>query len=97
MLGYIVFSRAGHIISIAVLPLHRRRGIGKQLLYQAMKASRPVRLRVEVRRSNQGAQTFYSRIGFQMIGMVPNYYGNEDALIMEWTPPALKQATSSSK
>jgi ribosomal protein S18 acetylase RimI-like enzyme len=42
----------------------------------------------EVRRSNQGAQAFYSKMGFQTIGTVPNYYGNEDALIIRWIPAA---------
>ena len=32
ILGYIVFTKEGHIISIAVHPQHRRRGIGKELL-----------------------------------------------------------------
>jgi ribosomal protein S18 acetylase RimI-like enzyme len=42
-----------------------------------------------VRRSNLGAQAFYSHMGFRMVGVVPNYYGNEDALVVQWTPPAL--------
>jgi ribosomal protein S18 acetylase RimI-like enzyme len=40
----------------------------------------------EVRRSNLGAKAFYSKMGFQVTGEVPNYYGNEDALIIQWTP-----------
>jgi ribosomal protein S18 acetylase RimI-like enzyme len=37
----------------------------------------------EVRRSNLGAQAFYLKMGFQITGVVPNYYGNEDALIIQ--------------
>jgi ribosomal-protein-alanine N-acetyltransferase len=84
--GYIVFSKEGHIISIAVHPQHRRRGIGKELLQMAMKNPPFKKLWAEVRRSNQGAQAFYLRMGFRIKGVVPNYYGNEDALIVQWTP-----------
>jgi ribosomal-protein-alanine N-acetyltransferase len=86
--GYIIFTQEGHIISIAVHPHHRRKGIGRELLRRAMKTPRLKRVWAEVRRSNRGAQAFYSKIGFQMTGMVINYYGNEDALIIEWTPGA---------
>ena len=87
ILGYIVFSRDGHIISIAVQPQHRRKGIGRQLLQRVMATSALKKVWAEVRRSNQGAQAFYSKMEFQMIGVVPNYYENEDALIVQWTSP----------
>jgi ribosomal-protein-alanine N-acetyltransferase len=86
ILGYIVFSEDGHIISIAVHPQHRRKGIGKKLLERAMEDPSLKKLWAEVRRSNQAAQAFYLHMGFQIIGVVPNYYGNEDALIVQRTP-----------
>ncbi len=85
ILGYLIFSRDGHIISIAVHPHHRRKGIGRKLLRTAMKTSHLNKVWAEVRRSNQGAQVFYAKMGFHVTGIVPNYYGNEDALIIEWT------------
>jgi ribosomal-protein-alanine N-acetyltransferase len=88
ILAYLIFSRDGHIISIAVHPQHRRRGIGKKLLEKAIDAYHLRKLWAEVRKSNEGAQTFYLRMGFQIIGVVPNYYGNEDALIVQWTSSA---------
>jgi len=84
--GYIIFSKDGHIISIAVHPRHRRKGVGKELLQRAMKIPYLKKVWAEVRRSNLGAQAFYSKMGFQIMGEVPNYYGNEDALIIQWTP-----------
>ena len=88
--GYIIFSQDGHVISIAVHPQHRRKGIGTQLLQRAMKEPQLKKVWAEVRRSNRGAQAFYSKMGFQITGVVPNYYGNEDALILQWTPAILK-------
>ena len=88
ILGYIIFSRDGHILSIAVHSHHRRKGVGRELLQRAMKTSSLKKVWAEVRRGNQGAQAFYSKMGFQMTGSVPNYYGNEDALIVQWTPVA---------
>jgi len=84
--GYIIFSKNGHIISIAVHPRHRRQGVGKELLQRAMKIPRLKKVWAEVRRNNLGAQAFYSKMGFEMTGEVSNYYGNEDALIIQWTP-----------
>ena len=86
IVGYIVFTQDGHIISIAVHPQYRRKGIGKELLQETMNIPRLKKVWAEVRRSNQGAQTFYSHMGFQVTGVVSSYYGNEDALIVQWMP-----------
>jgi len=84
VLAYILFSWDGHLISMAVDPEYRRQGIGKKFLERILTFPSIKKVRAEVRRSNKGAQAFYSRMGFQTVGMVTNYYGNEDALIMEW-------------
>ena len=97
ILGYIIFSKDGHAISIAVHPQHRRKSIGRELLQRAMKTSYLKKVWAEVRRSNQGAQGFYSKMGFQITGMIQNYYGDEDALIMEWTPSVQGRPASFSK
>ncbi len=83
ILGYIIFSRDGHILSIAVHPQHRRKGIASQLIQRAMKIPRLKKLWAEVRKSNRGAQAFYLRMGFKTVGVIPNYYGNDYALIIE--------------
>ncbi len=95
ILGYIVFTGEGHIISIAVHYLHRRKGIGKELLERMMHLPHLKKVWAEVRKSNQGAQAFYLKMGFRITGVVPNYYGNEDALIMEWTPSPPAPSASS--
>ena len=90
LLAYLIFSRDGHIISIAVHPQHRRKGVGKELIEEAVHRFHFKKLWAEVRRSNGGAQSFYLKLGFKIMDEVPNYYGNEDALIVTWIPPAPK-------
>ena len=81
--GYIVFSLDGHIISLAVHPEKRRKGIGSQLLRGVTHYPLIKKIWAEVRVTNQGAQMFYQRMGFETIGRLPNYYGDEDALIIQ--------------
>jgi ribosomal-protein-alanine N-acetyltransferase len=90
LLGYLIFSREGHIISIAVHPHDRKKGIGKELIEEAIQRFHFNRLWAEVRRSNGGAQTFYLKLGFKIVDEIPNYYGNEDALIVTWISPPSK-------
>jgi ribosomal-protein-alanine N-acetyltransferase len=90
LLGYLIFSRDGHIISIAVHPHYRRRGIGRELIEEAIQSFHLRRLWAEVRRSNGGAHSFYLKMGFKIVDEIPNYYGNEDALIVTWISPARK-------
>jgi ribosomal-protein-alanine N-acetyltransferase len=82
--AYLIFSREGHLISLAVHPNYRRRGIGESLLREALKTLPAKRMRAEVRRSNRAARAFYQKVGFQVAGVLSNYYGNEDALIVEF-------------
>jgi ribosomal-protein-alanine N-acetyltransferase len=81
ILGYTIFDeRDGHIASIAIDPLYRRKGIGRKLVEDVLKKCG--RAWVEVRESNKIAQVFYEALGFIKIGIIPNYYGNEDARVM---------------
>ena len=91
ILGYIVYSADGHIISIAAHPNHRRRGIGTELLKRTMSIPNVKKIWAEVRKSNKSAQAFYFCRGFQTVGFVPNYYRNEDALIIQWTPSSVSE------
>ena len=85
ILGYIVFGRDGHIISVAVDPARRRKGIGRALLMRTLNHPRIRKVRAEVRVSNKGAQAFYQEMGFRVVGVISNYYGDEDALLVEKT------------
>jgi ribosomal-protein-alanine N-acetyltransferase len=82
ILGYLVHTPWGHIISIAVDPYHRRKGIGTQLIREVLRNSTGEFIWVEVRETNAGAQVFYEKLGFRKKGVVPRYYWTEDAYIM---------------
>ncbi|MBS7642198.1 MAG: ribosomal protein S18-alanine N-acetyltransferase [Candidatus Bathyarchaeia archaeon] len=80
-------KRRGHIISIAVLPEYRNRGIGKSLLAKALDSMRERRLEeciLEVRVSNSIAINLYRKFGFEIVSQIPFYYlDGEDAYLMK--------------
>jgi ribosomal protein S18 acetylase RimI-like enzyme len=80
ILGYLVYTPEGHIISIAVHPRHRR--IGTQLVREVFRNSTGEFIWVEVRETNTGAQAFYEKLAFLKKGVIPRYYWTEDAYIM---------------
>lgn len=76
-----------HVTNIAVKPDFRRQGIAEQLLgnlFNQAKSRNIDAITLEVRVSNHSAQKLYQKLGFQMMGVRPKYYqnNNEDALIM---------------
>jgi len=83
LFGYIIFTPDGHVISLAVDPAHRRKGIGTQLMNACESRFKISRLWVEVRESNKGAYNFYEKLGFQFKSKICLYYGTEDAYVME--------------
>jgi len=80
------FVKKGHVVSIAVLPQFRKKGIGKILVEEAM---RGVQLRkcdelyLEVRCSNNEAVRLYEKLGFIIKQQLKSYYRDgEDAYLM---------------
>jgi ribosomal-protein-alanine N-acetyltransferase len=76
-----------HVTTFAVLPEHRRGGIGSRLLLALMDMAVELAASVatlEVRISNTEARRLYERFGFRPVGVRPRYYSDnaEDALIM---------------
>jgi len=76
-----------HITNIAIAPEHRGKKLGELLMggLEALALQKgALRMTLEVRVSNEKAQTLYKRRGFVPSGIRPNYYAleNEDALIM---------------
>jgi ribosomal-protein-alanine N-acetyltransferase len=76
------------INNIAVHPDHRRRGMARRLLRNALHEARGRgcrRATLEVRPSNGAALRLYRQYGFVQVGRRRNYYRDEgeDALLME--------------
>ncbi len=80
------FAEKGHVISIAVLPHARRKGIGEGLLRKAIEAVKRRGIKevyLEVRVSNAPAINLYHKLGFKIVRRVPRYYADgEDAYVM---------------
>lgn len=89
LVGYgliaIVFEDAD-VVNIAVSPLHRKKGLGKQLLEGLLttaKARGVKRVFLEVRVSNAPAILLYKGFGFQTVNVRKKYYPDgEDAYLM---------------
>ena len=71
------------IVNIAVDINNQSKGIGKQLIDYLIDNTKSEKLMLEVRESNISAFTLYTKCGFKEIHRRKNYYGNEDAIIME--------------
>jgi ribosomal-protein-alanine N-acetyltransferase len=77
-----------HIATIAVHPDFRRQGIGEQILLYALLVVHQEgaqRAFLEVRAGNAAAQAMYKKYGFEVAGVRPRYYkdNNEDAFLMD--------------
>lgn len=88
--GYIIadFSDKAHIESIAVDQKYRKNGVGQVLMNWAEDVCRQKEIdaiRLEVRPSNTDARDFYTKKGYKVVGREKNFYGDEDALVMQKT------------
>lgn len=88
--GYAVASierwKLGRLVSIAVSPDCRRRGIGTSLLLELIRRLSKLGARkicLEVKKSNSTAQRMYEKLGFKADGTISAYYEDgEDAIVM---------------
>jgi len=84
--GLLGIAKKGHVISVAVLPEHQRRGIGTALMKEAMAGMRLYKAKecfLEVRVSNIPAVNLYKKFGFETSRVAHSYYSDgEDAYIM---------------
>ncbi len=82
-----------HIMQLAVTPQHRRHGIASHLTQTLLhdKSTHAQWALLEVRASNEAAQTMYHQLGFQTIGTRKHYYTpktpqqpREHAIVMQY-------------
>jgi ribosomal-protein-alanine N-acetyltransferase len=78
--------KKGHIVSVAVLPQHRRHGVGEALVTRAIEAVKLYNAKqcyLEVRVSNDEAVRLYKKLGFEVTRTMRGYYADgEDAHVM---------------
>lgn len=88
VVGYVIVRtncNLGTIISIAVLPIRRRKGIGGCLLEFALKKLfyEVNSIELQVSTANLDAIRFYESHGFSSKSVIQNYYpSGEDAIVM---------------
>jgi [ribosomal protein S18]-alanine N-acetyltransferase len=86
-------SRGAEIVSLAVLPQERRRGVARGLLMRTLRLLRQSKVHyavLTVRSDNTAAQSLYRAFGFQRIRRIPHYYedGSEGIRMRKiLTPP----------
>jgi len=80
------FVKKGHVVSIAVIDEHRRKGFGSVLVDEAVKGVKTIQgseLYLEVRCSNNDAVKLYEKLGFSITQRLKAYYRDgEDAYVM---------------
>lgn len=78
--------KKGHIVSVAILPEYRRRGLGNAILTKALDGMRDYNVKegyLEVRISNKPAIDLYAKLGFSISKTSKHYYKDgEDAYVM---------------
>lgn len=76
----------GHVVSIAVLPGHRKKGLGKRLMLEGMEAMKEYGAEefvLEVRITNEAALAMYKELGFTVVRELRGYYHDgESAYLM---------------
>jgi len=86
-LGFTHVLDEAHIVTFAVHPEFRRRGVGTQLLTYTINIAKSLgakKVILEVRVSNISAQSLYRKLGFQIVAIRKKFYPDtgEDGYIM---------------
>jgi ribosomal-protein-alanine N-acetyltransferase len=78
--------RKGHVVSIAVLPQGRRKGVAQALMIAAMEGMSHYKAKLcylEVRVTNDAGVSLYKKLGFEASRTIKGYYSDgEDAYVM---------------
>jgi ribosomal-protein-alanine N-acetyltransferase len=85
-LGLSGITKKGHVVSVAVLPENRRKGVGEALVAKATEGMRlygAKQLYLEVRVTNEEAVRLYKKLGLEVTRTIRSYYADgEDAYVM---------------
>jgi len=78
--------RKGHVVSLAIMPQARRKGVAAALLNAAMTAMHGYKAKqiyLEVRVTNEAGVNLYKKVDLEVTRTIPGYYSDgEDAYVM---------------
>jgi [ribosomal protein S18]-alanine N-acetyltransferase len=84
--GFGGLIRKGHVVSIAVLPQYRRKGIAQAVITRALEGMQYYKAKqcfLEVRVTNEAGILLYKKLGFEVTRTLNGYYSDgEDAYVM---------------
>jgi ribosomal-protein-alanine N-acetyltransferase len=84
--GFGGLIRKGHVVSIAVMPQSRRKGMASALINRAIEGMQNYKAKqcfLEVRVTNELGITLYKKLGFEVTRTINGYYSDgEDAYVM---------------
>jgi len=84
--GFGGLIRKGHVVSIAVLPQYRRKGIAQAVITRALEGMQYYKAKqcfLEVRVTNEAGVSLYKKLGFEITRTINRYYSDgEDAYVM---------------
>jgi len=84
--GFGGLVRKGHVVSIAVLPQARRKGVAQGIINKSLQGMEYYKAKqgfLEVRVTNDTAITLYKKLGFEITRTIGGYYSDgEDAYVM---------------
>jgi ribosomal-protein-alanine N-acetyltransferase len=79
-------SLTGHILTIDISPVHRRKGTAQKLLQETEKIFKEKGVktcRLEVREDNIAALRLYQKFGYKKVAKLNNYYGNAHGIYLK--------------
>ena len=84
--GFGGLVKKGHVVSIAVMPQHRRKGVAQAVIKRALEGMEYYKAKqcfLEVRVTNDIAISLYKKLGFEITRTIKGYYSDgEDAYVM---------------
>lgn len=84
--GFGGLLRKGHVVSLAIMPKARRRGVASALLNAAMSGMQEYKAKqiyLEVRVTNDAGVNLYKKMGLEVTRTISGYYSDgEDAYVM---------------
>jgi [ribosomal protein S18]-alanine N-acetyltransferase len=84
--GFGGLVRKGHVVSIAVMPQSRRKGVAQAIIKKALEGMEYYKAKqgfLEVRVTNEAAISLYKKLGFEVTRTINGYYSDgEDAYVM---------------